>query len=300
MNFLGLEGAAAAYETASAAIVSAPYEATCSWGRGTSLGPARIIEASVAAEFHDETLGIDLDTFPIATLPPLNLRELSPEAMVDRVHAASRAVAADGKILAGLGGEHTVSLGFFRAVQEFHPRVSVLQIDAHPDLREAYEERPLCHATVARRIFETGCTLVQAGVRAFSREEMEFMKEQAASPRRRLHSFSADRIRRSGRGWIDEVLAALGDEVYVTLDVDGLEASVIPHTGTPEPGGLSWWRTVDLLAAVGAARRIVGFDVVELAPEPGSKRSDFAAARLAMRLIAHALHPGRKPLPPPF
>jgi agmatinase len=288
LNFLGLEDSAADYGKARAVILPAPYEATCTYGRGASRGPYALIRASEAAEFHDETLDVDIDAIPIATLPSPDLAGLTPESMTEEVHRRAARIVADGKLLVGLGGEHTVSLGFIKAVKEKHPAVTVLQIDAHPDLRDEYEGRKVCHATVGRRILDEGVPLVQVGLRAFSREEIDFIRNRKPSDEPGLHPFSADFIRREP-AWIDAVLDELGDEVYINLDVDGLDPALLPHTGTPEPGGLGWWDICDLLAAVGSGKRIMGVDVVELAPGPESRVSDFTAARLCMRMIGLAL-----------
>jgi agmatinase len=151
---------------------------------------------------------------------------------------------------------------------------------------------------VGRRILEK-CPLVQVGLRAFSLEERRFLESRLGDPAARVHPFSIHSIRQNPN-WIDEVVAALPDPVYVTLDVDGLDPSLLPHTGTPEPGGLHWQECCDLLHAVGRHRNIVGFDLVELAPVPGSRSSDFTVARLCMRLIGLALRPGFEIPDPPF
>jgi agmatinase len=299
LNFLGLEGSAADYDKARAAILPAPYEATCTYGKGASQGPEALIKASVAAEFYDESLDVDIDEIEIATLPPLELADLSPEAMKEEVYCNAARVVENGKLLVGLGGEHTVSLGFIKAVKERYPELSVLQIDAHPDLRDEYEGRKFCHATVGRRILDEGAPLVQVGLRAFSREEIDFIRSRLAAKDPCLHTFSADFIRRTP-SWIDAVLDALTEDVYINLDVDGLDPSLIPHTGTPEPGGLGWWEICDLFAAVGSKKRIKGFDVVELAPGPESRVSDFTAARLCMRMIGLALLGPVERKNPPF
>lgn len=280
------------YEKARVVVLQAPYERTCTWGTGSAGGPEAILEASAAAEFHDEELDIDVEAVGIATLPAPRLDALEPPEMVEAVQRMTAPVVHDGKIPAGLGGEHTVTLGFLEAVLERHPDLTVLQIDAHPDLRDEYQGRSVCHATVGRRILER-CPLVQAGLRAFGRGEWRFMEEGRSTP------FSMQFIRRNP-DWIAQVVHALGDKVYVTLDVDALDPSVLPHTGTPEPGGLTWREMLDLLAGVAVARKIVGFDVVELAPSPSSRHSDFTAARLCMRLIGHCAYPGRALRPPPF
>jgi len=287
--FLGLQGDLCRYETARAVVLPAPYERTCSYLPGASLAPAAIIEASPNAEWFDEETGIDLEHLGIATLPPLHLADLEPETMVDAVAEAARTPLRDSKLVAGLGGEHTVSLGFIRAALEAYPRLSVLQIDAHPDLRDTYEERPICHATVGRRLLEMA-PLVQVGVRAWSREENDFMAQEASAAATRLTVIPSTEVH-SDPAWIEKAAGALGSDVYVTFDVDGLDPSLMPATGTPEPGGLTWRQAADLLARVAETRPIRGFDVVELSPRRNLEFCDYTAARLTARLIALGLAP---------
>jgi len=293
---MGLDDLDTDFDKAQVVVLPAPYEATCSWGAGASLGPEAIIRASAAAEFFDEELNINLETAGVATLPALPIQKMTPEEMVDTVRAATLSIIEKGKIPAGLGGEHTVTVGFLQAVATVHPAVSVLQIDAHPDLRDSYEGRKICHATVGRRIIEFVSPLVQVGVRAISLEENIFIKEEMAKPDPRIIPFSAYAIRKNP-DWISKVVDALGDQVYLTFDLDGFDSSTLPHTGTPEPGGLQWRDACDLIAAVSSQKKIVGFDIVELAPDASSRASDFTAARLALRLIGHCLTPG---CPPPY
>ncbi len=298
MNFLGLAGPNSEDPGAKAVVLQAPYDATCTWGSGAAKAPEAILRASIAAETYDEMVDIDLERVGIATLPAPSLDGLEPERMVEAVCAMTLPVVRDGKIPAGLGGEHTVTLGFLKALLEVHPDLSVLQIDAHPDLRPTYEGRTVCHATVGRRILEW-CPLVQAGVRAFTQEERRFIEEEHGKTTGRLHTFSAFFIRRNP-DWIDRVIERLSGRVYLSLDLDALDPSFLPHTGTPEPGGLSWWDLNDLLAALARRRTIVGFDLVELAADETSRASDFTAARLAMRLIGLCVA-GKSGTPgPPF
>ncbi len=286
MNFLGLEGNSAAYDSARAAVLAVPYDRTCSYVKGAARGPGAIIAASPNAEWYDEELGIDLEQIGIATRPPLDVDGLEPEEMVDLVQIHSSTILADNKILAGIGGEHTVSVGFVKAALLHHPDLTVLQIDAHPDLRDSYEGRSICHATVGRRMVELA-PLVQVGVRAWSREEQDFMTAPSAHPHR-LITIPAALVHRDA-DWINRAVAALGETTYITFDIDAFDPALMPATGTPEPGGLSWRQAADLLARVAARSTIVGFDVVEFSPIDGLHHCDYTAARLVARLIGLAV-----------
>lgn len=251
MNFLGKDNKATNYAEAKVVVLSAPYEATCTFGSGTAKGPEAILSASPALETYDEELDRDLAALGIATLAPFSIQDLEPETMVEAVAAGTLPVVLDKKIPAGLGGEHTVTLGFLKAVLKGCPDVTALQIDAHPDLRQTYQGRTVCHATVGARMAEL-CPVVQVGLRAFTHEEKSFLQDQHTNPSGPLHPFSAHYIHRNP-SWTREVVDALGDEVYVTVDLDGFDPSLLPHTGTPEPNGLSWRQVCDLLAAVASA-----------------------------------------------
>ncbi len=286
MNFLGLEGKAAAYETARAAVLPAPYDRTCSYVKGAANGPEAIIAASPNAEWYDEELDLDLDRVGVATLQPPKVDDLDPAEMVGLVQERAATIFADKKVLAGLGGEHTVTLGFLKAALLHHPGLTVLQIDAHPDLRDSYEGRAICHATVGRRMAELA-PLVQVGARAWSREEQDFMTDRSAHTHRLVTIPAADL--HHDKDWIEQAVAPLGEKTYVTFDIDALDPSLMPATGTPEPGGLSWRQAADLLSRVAASTTIVGFDVVELSPIAGLHHCDYTAARLAARLIGLAV-----------
>lgn len=281
-TFLGLPESAAAYARARVVVLPIPFEATTSYGSGTRDGPAAILAASRQVETYDADLGADLADAPIHTAAPLAPDFSSPSAMTDRIHAAAARYLADGKWVLGLGGEHAVTLGLVRAAADVHGPLSLLQVDAHLDLRDAFEGTPYSHASVMRRCLDEGHRTVHVGIRNVSQEEAALVRD------RGLPVFYG-RDCAAGDAWIDQAVDVLADPVYVTFDVDGLDPSVIRTTGTPEPGGLGWWQAMTLLARVFARRRVVGADVVELAAA-GDRASDFAAARLAARLAALALH----------
>ena len=279
-NFAGLPEEHSALDRARVVILPVPYDFTTSYQGGTRLGPRAIIAASRNMELWDEETGA-VYRKGIHTLAELEPTAEGPAAMVDRVERAVEWILDREKLPVMLGGEHSLTTGAVRAVQRRHPKVTVLQIDAHADMRDCYLESPHSHACAMRRVRELA-PAVSVGIRSLSEEEAEYLKKHPA-PIWSVRQF------RALQGRWESILEVLSDEVYVTFDLDGLDPSILPATGTPEPGGLDWYEAVDLLAAVAAKKRIVGFDVLELAPLPGHVASDFLAARLTYRMIGLAL-----------
>ena len=280
-NFLGLDARTADYDAAHFVVLPIPYEATTSFGAGTRDGPRAIITASQQVELYDEALGRESVRSGIATLDPLQPDARGPEFMPQRVYNAARRIVRDGKFPLGLGGEHGITLGLVRAVKTRYKDLSVLQVDAHADLRDSYQGTLYSHASVMRRIHDLGVSVVGVGVRNYSKEEARFIS------RENKLIFSARTCRESS-SWISEVVSKLSEHVYVTIDIDGFDPAFAPGTGTPEPGGLDWYQVTDLLAAVTRSRRIVAADVVEVRPLPPSNVTEFLAAKLAYRLIGLA------------
>lgn len=285
-NFLGLDPRSADYAKSRFAVLPIPYDSTTSFGVGTRDGPRAIISASQQVELYDEALGREVDA-SVATLPPLAPHSAGPEQMCESIYQAARRIVRDGKTLIGLGGEHSISFGLVRAVMTRFSKLSVLQIDAHADLRDEYHGAPHNHACVMRRIHELGAPAVAVGVRNYSSEEARFIRAQ------RKPILSARECRDSA-DWIERAIAPLTDEVYVTIDIDGFDPAFAPGTGTPEPGGLDWYQVTDLLAALTGSRRIVGFDVVEVKPAPPTTVTEFLAAKLIYRMIGLLLSHDRK------
>ncbi len=277
-RFLGLDGREADYRTARFAVLPIPYDATTTFSPGARDGPRAIITASQQVEDYDEGLARESHRVGIATLDPLEPDARGPEAMHRRIFQAARQVVRDGKLLIGLGGEHSITSALVRAVRTKHKRLSVLQIDAHADLRDTYQGSPYSHACVMRRIHDLGSEAIGVGIRSYSRQEARFIRatEKKIIPARLCHETDA---------WIDDVVRSLGESVYVTIDIDAFDPAYAPGTGTPEPGGLDWYQVTDLLAAVARERRIVAADVVEVRPIPPSTVTEFLAARLVYRLI---------------
>jgi agmatinase len=285
-NFLGLSAETSAYKTARVVVLPVGFEAATSYGTGTRGGPDALLVASRQVEKWDNDLGVDLAEAPIHTMDAVAPDLSSPRAMTDRIHRVAARCTADGKWVLGLGGEHTVSLGLVRAAAEKHGPLSVFHIDAHTDLHDEYDGTAYSHACVMRRIVEDGHRTVHAGIRNIGRGEVEFAR------REKLPIFWG-RDCAAGPAWIDRAVAALKSPVYISLDVDGLDPGVIRTTGTPEPGGLSWWDTITVLERIFARHEVVGADVVELA-SGGDAASDFAAARLTAKIAALALYAKHK------
>lgn len=274
-NFLGLQNQD--YKNSKFVIVPAPYEATVSYLSGTKEGPHAIVNASKYLELYDEELKKDLSRQGIFTLAELKLSKNSPREAVAEIAKTIKKILTDKKFPLMLGGEHSITLG---AVQSFVPKYdsekfSVLQLDAHADLRNEYEGTKFSHACVMRRIInDLGLTVTQVGIRSLSEEEAKFLEKSKRNFVFYNRNFTADKI-----------ISTLKENVYLTLDLDVFDPSVMPAVGTPEPGGLSWYEILDLLKKVSRQRKIVGADVVELCPIPGMIAPDFTAAKLIYKII---------------
>lgn len=278
-NFLGLEPRHSDYKKSKYVVLPIPYDATTSFLNGTRFGPRAIITASQQVETFDEELEREFHAVGIHTLDPLAANAAGPEAMHDDIFRAAKRVVRDGKFLIGFGGEHSVSSALVKAVKSKHRNVSVLQIDAHADLRDAYEGTPYSHASVMRRILELGVSIVPVGIRNYCIDEHRFMKKHGFAP------ISARETRENPQ-WIEHAISSLTDKVYITIDIDGFDPAYAPGTGTPEPGGLDWYQVTDLIRAVAMEKTIVGADLVEVIPMPGSVQTEFLAAKLIYKLIA--------------
>jgi agmatinase len=257
-------------------VLPVPYEKTVSYGGGTARGPAAILAASGQLERWDGTS--DPGDEGIYTWPAVDCGG-APARVIEDIAAAVARILALGKTPVVLGGEHTVTWGVVRGYLQAGIRgFGVVQIDAHADLRDRYEGDLLSHASVMRRVVEAGIPLVQLGCRAYCEEEREARKAHG------VHAFDAAELVPKG---IDSVAlpADFPPSVFFTLDVDGIDPSVLPATGTPVPGGLGWYQTLGLFESVARQRRIIGFDVMEFAPIPGFHAFDFAAALLTYKMM---------------
>jgi agmatinase len=282
-NFLGIEETELhSYEDSQVVIQSAPYEYTSSYNQGSAAGPAAIIETSHYVEFYDEEL--DQETYKmtgLCTLAPMNFENKFDKEAVDYIQQETSKHLDNSKFVISLGAEHTVSYGFYKAIAAKHPGVSVLQLDAHSDLRMAYHDNPYSHASVMARINDHQPTICQVGIRAQCKEEADLIKN---SPN--INTWYAHQIQKNAL-WQEEVINKLEDKVYITIDADGFDPSIMPNVGTPEPGGLQWFETLELLKKVCTQKEVVGFDIVEVAPQEGNIISEYTLAQLLYRMLGY-------------
>jgi len=278
-NFGGIEPVFSEYSKSKITVVPIPYDLTTTYVPGTRNGPSAIIEASTHMELYDEEIGKETYRVGITTREPLAVTNKSPEDMLSKVSEVASLEIKSQKFQVTVGGEHSISLAMVRELVKRYPHLSVLQLDAHADLRDSYQGTPYNHACVGRRISEI-CPLVQVGVRSISKEEVDFRKTS------NVITISDYKIKRN-ESWQDEVLSHLTDDVYLTLDLDVLDPAIMPAVGTPEPGGFNWYETIRFLRLLSQNKRIVSFDVVELSPQPGNVAPDFLAAKLIYRIMGY-------------
>lgn len=260
-------------------IVPVPYDLTSTYQPGSRRGPIAIIEASTNMELYDDELKKETYLAGIHTTQPVAVDARGPKNMINAVRKKISRIVALNKIPVMLGGEHSITLGAVQAVAEKYPKLTVLQLDAHADLRDSYQGTPYSHACVARRITEV-CPLVQVGIRSMSKEEGDYL------PQSKVKSYSADYVSEN-KNWAETICKDLRGDVFITIDLDVFDPSIMSATGTPEPGGLYWRDVLQLLRLVSRKCNIRGFDVVELAPLSGVVAPDFMASKLIYRLMGY-------------
>jgi len=278
-QFGGIPERFSQWDNSRVTVIPVPYEATVSYKKGTKNGPRAIIEASNYLELYDQELDAEPYTIGIHTSTPISVEQLAPEAMMEAVYQRMTFVIDHNKFPVTLGGEHSITLGIVKALRKRYSSLSVLQLDAHADLRNSYSGSCYSHACVMRRISEY-CKFVGLGIRSLSTEEAQYLKS------RSLKLISSQEIGEK-KPWKDLVSRVLSDEVYVTIDLDVLDPSIMPAVGTPEPGGLRWEDTLEILRFVAENKKIVGMDVVELCPLSNQVAPDFLAAKLVYKIIGY-------------
>jgi agmatinase len=274
-GFCGLPSKPDYYRKASIVILPIPFDKTSTWIKGADKGPEAIIEASRYLEFYDIDTDSELLGKGIFTAKPI--RSASSSAMMRKADSTVTKYLEENKFNVTLGGEHSVSIGIIKAYAKHFQNLSVLHLDAHADSRDSYEGSPYNHACVIARAREFTRNIVSVGIRSMD------ASERARIEQKRM--FFAHEIYNSDT-WIPKVVRLLSDTVYITIDVDVFDPGIMPSTGTPEPGGLGWYQVLKLIKAVSKAKRIVGFDVVELCPS-NNKAPDFLAAKLVYTLLSY-------------
>ena len=292
LNFLGLDETGLSPETADVLIQPIPYDSTTSFQPGTRFGPEAILQASQQVELWDEELGWE----PMAhktclTLPDIPRNVHGPERMVDDIVNHLSPYGDQKKLIFALGGEHTITVPLVKGVKKNYPDLVVLVLDAHADLRESWEGSSFSHACTLRRIVELGCPIFHLGLRSLSKEEQAFLID-----RPQIRSYSSQEILfQDGLDRFRKELAPFyGKNFYLSLDVDALDPSLIPGTGTPEPGGLHWHHLLQTLRIIIAQGPIRGIDICELMPLPGSRLSEFVAAKIMFKILSYLFYPPKK------
>jgi agmatinase len=283
LNFGGLPPEFSRFDRARVVILPVPYDLTTSYVSGTRRGPLALLEASTHLELYDEELRRETHKIGIHTLDSLEPSAANPKETIDRVEEATELILAARKFPFMLGGEHSLTLGPVRALKNNYQDFTIVQLDAHSDLRDAYQNTKFNHACVARRMHELGLNIVQIGIRAISSEEANFVEQ---SDRVRVffdYELSQDASK------LDQWLKQLKGPVYVTVDLDVFDPGLMPAVGTPEPGGLPWYRVLKILKQVGEQCNVIGADVVELCPIPGLVGPDFLSAKLVYKMIGYFL-----------
>ncbi len=272
---------------AEAVILPIPYEATVSYGGGAKEGPEAILAASRQVELWDEQYDWDpSQAIRLATALPVFPEVSGPQAMLDKIRRLVQPWISQGKFIAALGGEHTITTALVQAAQTRYPDLSVVALDAHADLRDSYDGSKLSHACVLRRLYELGRPLTLLGTRAYSQDEYNLMR---VAPRFKM--FKAPELH-TPAGWqaaLDH-LRAIPGPVYLSIDLDALDPSILPGVGTPEPGGLTYYQALTLIETLTQRGPIIGLDLVELAPIPGQHMSEFTAARLLYKAVGYIYH----------
>jgi agmatinase len=279
-NFGLLDPAASAYDTSRIAVLPVPFERTTSYGKGTSAGPAAILRASQSMELYDEELGAEPSRQGIATLPPFLPEAFDMAEAMAELQAECRTHMERGKFLVTLGGEHSLSQAPIKAARDVYGTVGVVQFDAHADLREEFEGTPYSHASVMKRVVDAGIPTLAVGIRSLSAPEAEVVRGKSLPV---IWGHQLDRAAEL----FPPLLQDLPEKIYLTFDIDYFDPSLVPATGTPEPGGGLWYPTLALLRHLFRTKTVVAMDLIELAPLGHQPASDFLAAKLIYKCLGY-------------
>jgi agmatinase len=276
INFGNLSPDYSSYKSSKIAIIPVPYDGTSTWIKGADKGPEAIISASAVLDYYDIRTKAEVYKRGIFTDAPI-LEKKSPEKMASAVKKRISGHIENGKFMVVLGGEHSVSLGSIKAHAQKYKNLSVLQLDAHADMWDSYEGSKYNHACVMARAKDI-CPVVQVGIRSLDIAEKKNIDESRI--------FYAEKMRHQ-KNWQEDAIKKLTGQVYISIDLDVFDPSVLPSTGTPEPGGLGWYEVLEFLEKVILKKEVVGFDIVELCPNPQEKSSDYLAAKLIYKLLSY-------------
>jgi len=275
-NYAGIPDEFAQLEKAKVVLIPVPYDGTSTWGKGADKGPEAFLKASENMELYD--IETDTEVYQQGVYLANSVDEdSSPEAMVNAVHKVAKEYIKRNKFVTIFGGEHSISIGTIRAFNECFDNLTVLHIDAHADLRKSYDGTKFNHACAVHEASQT-TNLLQVGIRSMDAIEKTFMDEEKTF-------FAHDMV--NDEYWTDKVIDLMTDNVFITFDLDALDPSIMPSTGTPEPGGLFYYETLEFLKQVFTDKNVVGFDIVELCPNKSDKSSDFLAAKLYYKMLSY-------------
>ncbi|MCX2719198.1 agmatinase [Lentiprolixibacter aurantiacus] len=274
--FAGIPEEFSGPEKSKVVLIPVPYDGTSTWGKGADKGPEAFLQAAENMELYDIETDSEVYQEGIHLLPPLEVPR-DPEKMVLQVHDVVKTQIKKKKFVTLIGGEHSISIGAIRAFNECFDNLSILQLDAHTDLRKTYNGSPFNHACALYEANENG-HLIQVGIRSMDKSETGIMNEE--------NTFFAHKMADDDY-WMDNAIDLLKENVYITLDLDVFDPSIMPATGTPEPGGLLWYETLEFLRNVFSEKNVVGFDIVELCPDVHHKASDFLAAKLYYKMLSY-------------
>jgi agmatinase len=275
-NYAGIPQEFAQLEKAKVVLIPVPYDGTSTWGKGADKGPEAFLQASENMEVYDIETATEVYRQGIYLADPV-AEKSSPEALVKAVHSVTKDYIKRNKFVTLVGGEHSLSIGSIRAFNECFDNLTVLQIDAHADLRESYNGSRFNHACALYEASQN-TNLIQVGIRSMDALENTVMDAEKTFF---AHDMAKDDY------WGDKVIDLMGDNVFITFDLDALDPSIMPSTGTPEPGGLFWYETLEFLRQVFEEKNVVGFDLVELCPNPHNPSSDFLAAKLYYKMLSY-------------
>lgn len=275
-QFAGIEEKYCEFDTASTLLCSIPYDGTSTWGKGADKAFPAFLEALENMELYDIETNFEAYKTGVHILPDITELQ-SPQAMVQAVYQRTKQMLATHKLPTFFGGEHSVSIGVIKAFAEKYEKLTVVQLDAHADLRKSYEGTPYNHACAVHQASQI-TNLIQVGIRSMDSCELPYLNREKCYFAHDIHQHTA---------WMEQSIQQMGNEVYITIDLDVFDPSIMPSTGTPEPGGLDWYTVISYLKKIFDTKQVVGFDIVELAPQKGQKAPDFLVAKLYYKMLCY-------------